>query len=184
MTEKNEGFDILTKTGGIISVESAIELFRTKLDLPHFSRIQHIKNSDVVLKIANAMAMCEPDSVFINTGSEEDKRFIRELALKKGEEKPLPMENHTIHYDLKDEQGRIIDRTFYIADEGEDISSLANKMLRDKAYNEIREIMTGIMRGKTMLVGFYSRGPIGARASNPALEITSSAYVMHSAEIL
>lgn len=184
MVGKNEEFDILIKIGGINSVESAMDLFKAGFDSVHLSRIQNIRDPDVIIKIANAIVMCEPDSVFINTGSEEDKRFIRELAVKKGEEKPLPMENHTIHYDLKDEQGRIIDRTFYIANEGEEISSLANKMLRDKAYKEIKEIMTGIMRGKTMLVGFYSRGPIGAYASNPALEITSSAYVSHSAEIL
>ena len=40
------------------------------------------------------------------------------------------------------------------------------------------------MKGKIMIIGFYSRGPVGSPASNPALEITSSAYVSHSAEIL
>jgi len=40
------------------------------------------------------------------------------------------------------------------------------------------------MHGLTMMVGFYIRGPVGAPVSNPALEITSSAYVSHSAEIL
>jgi phosphoenolpyruvate carboxykinase (GTP) len=35
-----------------------------------------------------------------------------------------------------------------------------------------------------MIVGFYMRGPVGAPVSNPAVEITSSAYVSHSAEIL
>jgi phosphoenolpyruvate carboxykinase (GTP) len=44
--------------------------------------------------------------------------------------------------------------------------------------------MAAIMSGKTMVVGFYMRGPIGAPAANPALEITSSAYVAHSADIL
>jgi phosphoenolpyruvate carboxykinase (GTP) len=44
--------------------------------------------------------------------------------------------------------------------------------------------MRGIMSGKTMVVGFYSRGPAGSPVSNPAIEITSSAYVCHSAEIL
>jgi phosphoenolpyruvate carboxykinase (GTP) len=106
------------------------------------------------------------------------------MALKNGEEANLPMDRHTIHFDLKDEQGRIIDRTYYISNEGEDISSLANKMDRAKALIDIRDKMAGIMRGKTMIVGFYMRGPIGSPASNPALEITSSAYVSHSAEIL
>ena len=128
--------------------------------------------------------MCDPDDVFINTGSSDDQQFIRSLAIEKGEESPLPMPNHTIHFDLKDEQGRIIDRTYYIANEGEHISSLAQKMLRSEALEIIKKQMFGIMRGKTMIVGFYTRGPIGAPVSNPALEITSSTYVSHSAEIL
>ena len=38
------------------------------------------------MKIANAIAMCRPDSVFINTGSETDRQFIRDLAIERGEE--------------------------------------------------------------------------------------------------
>jgi phosphoenolpyruvate carboxykinase (GTP) len=94
------------------------------------------------------------------------------------------MTGHTIHYDLKEEQGRIIDRTYYIVNPDESVSSLANKILRDDALNDVREKMGGIMKGFTMLVGFYNRGPIEAPVANPALEITSSAYVMHSADIL
>ena len=184
MLEKKKGIDIVTEIGGITTYEAAIKLFKDKLDKENLSRIQKIKHSEVVLKIANAAAMCEPEAVFINTGSEADKQYIRKMALKKGEEAKLPMDKHTIHYDLKDEQGRIIDRTFYITNQGEDVSSLANKMDRAKAIMDIRDKMTGIMHGKTMIVGFYMRGPIGAPASNPALEITSSTYVCHSAEIL
>jgi phosphoenolpyruvate carboxykinase (GTP) len=57
-------------------------------------------------------------------------------------------------------------------------------MSRAEALEEIRDKMTGIMRGRTMMVGLYIRGPAGAPVSNPALEISSSAYVSHSAEIL
>jgi phosphoenolpyruvate carboxykinase (GTP) len=49
-------------------------------------RIKQIKNQEVLLKIANAIVMCNPTQVFINTGSETDNRFIRELSLKNGEE--------------------------------------------------------------------------------------------------
>jgi len=184
MEQKFKGVDIATEIGGIRTYEAAVELFETKLDKVNFSRIMLIKHPEILMTIANAIAMCEPDFVFINTGLKEDNRFIRDLCIKNGEEANLPMENHTIHYDLKDEQGRIIDRTYYIIDEGDEVSSLANKMLRDVALEDIRGKMTGIMHGKTMVVGFYMRGPVGAPASNPALEITSSAYVSHSAEIL
>lgn len=184
MNESNDRFDIVRKIGGITSTDQAIEVFKSRMSPKHLSRIQEIRNPDVLLKIANSIVMCEPEDVYVNTGSEEDRQFIRDLALKKGEESALPMDNHTIHFDLKEEQGRIIDRTFYIVNADEVVSSLANKMLRDKACLEIKEKMCGIMKGMVMIVGFYSRGPVGAFASNPALEITSSAYVAHSAEIL
>jgi phosphoenolpyruvate carboxykinase (GTP) len=48
----------------------------------------------------------------------------------------------------------------------------------------VRSGLAGLMKGMTMIIGFYSRGPVGARVSNPAMEITSSAYVSHSAELL
>jgi phosphoenolpyruvate carboxykinase (GTP) len=191
LTEKEDyslvlekGIDIIIEIGGVISIEGALKIFEKKMDAEHFSRIRRIKNEKVLLKIANAIVMCQPDSVFINTGSEADQQFIRELSLKKGEEAVLPMPNHTIHYDLKEEQGRIVDRTFYIKNPDEKVSSLANAMERSDALVEIREKMSGIMAGKIMLVGFYMRGPVGAPASNPALEMSSSTYVMHSAELL
>jgi len=184
MLQKKKGVDIVVEIGGIQTYEAAMKLFEQQLDQENLSRIQQIKHPEVVIKIANAVAMCTPDSVFINTGSEAARQYIRDMSLQKGEEAKLPMEGHTIHYDLKEEQGRIIDRTFYIANEGEEISSLANKIDRAEALKDIRAKMAGIMKGKIMVVGFYMRGPVGSPASNPALEITSSAYVCHSAEIL
>lgn len=184
MLKNNEGIDIVQELGGIRTVEQAQTLFKERLDPTHLPRLQGLELPAIIIKIANAIAMCDPARVYVNTGSEADRRFIRRLALNKGEEAVLPMDGHTIHFDLKEEQGRIIDRTFYIANPNEEINSLANKILRDEALIQVAEKMSGIMSGATMIVGFYMRGPVGAVAANPALEISSSAYVCHSAEIL
>jgi phosphoenolpyruvate carboxykinase (GTP) len=184
MFRKKEGIDIVSELGGITTHKAALKVFESKMDPEHLARIQQIKNTEVILKIANAIVLCGPDKVFVNTGSEADRQYIRELSIQKGEEAPLPMKAHTIHFDLKKEQGRIIDRTFYIANPNDLVSSLGNKIYRDKALIDIREKMTGIMAGKIMMVGFYVRGPVGSPVSNPALEISSSTYVHHSAEIL
>ena len=184
MKPEDRGIDILAEIGGIRDYDGAMALFQEKLDTVHLARLKKVTNPAVSINIANAIAMCKPEAVFINTGSDGDREFIRSMALAKGEEAPLPLQGHTIHFDLKDEQGRIIDRTYYIADPLEKTSSLANRMERADALVEIRESMSGIMRAKTMVVGFYMRGPIGSPVSNPALEISSSAYVSHSAEIL
>ena len=184
MAPQKDCIDIVTELGGIKDIVAAQQVFKVKMDAQNLGKLKRIQNPDVLKKIANATVLCEPDSVFIDTGSEEDRQFIRELALKKGEESKLPMEGHTIHFDLKEEQGRIIDRTYYLHNEGEEVNSLALKKDRSEALEDIRDKMSGIMRGKTMMVGFYLRGPVGAPASNPALEISSSTYVMHSADIL
>ena len=181
---RKDVMDLVTEIGGITTLEDANKVFESKMDETHLARLKEIKTERVLLKIANALKMVDPDEVFVNTGSEEDRAFIRELALKKGEESTLPMKDHTIHYDLKEEQGRIIDRTFYIETPGEEISSLANKKSREEALEEVKQHMVGIGKGKLMMVGFYVRGPIGAPAADPALEMSTSTYVLHSAELL
>jgi phosphoenolpyruvate carboxykinase (GTP) len=184
MAPKKDVIDIVIELGGIKTAEAADNVFEERVAAAQLTKLNKIQNEAVRLKIANAIVLCDPDKVFINTASDEDRQFIKDLSLEKGEEKSLPMENHTIHYDLKDEQGRIIDRTFYISNAGEEVSSLANKMDRSEACEDIKDKMTGIMKGKIMIIGFYLRGPVGAPASNPAVEISSSTYVLHSADIL
>ncbi len=184
MLKKREGIDIVNEIGGIKTLQEAMAVFKNHMDGTHLARIERIETAEILIKIANAIVMCRPQSVFVNTGSDSDRAHIRALALEKGEEAKLAMENHTIHFDLKEEQGRIVDRTFYIANPGEEISSLANKLDRDQAFEDIKTKMSGIMKDTVMVVGFYMRGPVGAPVSNPALEITSSVYVSHSAEIL
>jgi phosphoenolpyruvate carboxykinase (GTP) len=184
MGPQKDCIDIITELGGIKDRKAAQQVLKDTIDAENLEKLKPIQNPEVLKKIANAIRLCQPDAVFIDTGSEQDRQFIRELSLKKGEESSLPMEGHTIHFDLKEEQGRIIDRTFYIYNQGEEVSSLAQKKDRAEVLEDIREKMTGMMNGKTMMIGFFLRGPAGAPAANPALEISSSTYVFHSADIL
>ena len=176
--------DPLHTLGKINSPDQARTLFESKLDHTQLAKISKIKHPDVLVRIANGIALCRPLNVFINTGSDEDKETIRKMALEKGEERALAMEGHTIHFDLAGEQGRIVDRTYYIAEPQDLVSSLANRMPPEEAVDEIEQNMSGIMENLTMIVGFYMRGPVGSPAANPALELTSSAYISHSAELL
>jgi phosphoenolpyruvate carboxykinase (GTP) len=184
MQEPTANFEIIDQLGGVDDEGRALAVLEKYLNDRQYRRIRSVEHPEVLKKIANAIALCRPETVFVNTGSEEDRAFIKTMALEKMEEKPLAMHGHTIHFDLPQEQGRIVDRTYYIADPAEDISSLANRMDRPTALSQVRENMTGIMINKVMIIGFYMRGPVGSPVSNPALEITSSAYVSHSAELL
>ena len=184
MLELKKGLDILAEIGGINTLGEAKALFEARCDQENVAKLSRITNEEALLKIANAIKMTDPDAVFVNTGSDADVQKVREMSLEKGEEQPLAMKDHTIHFDLAQEQARIIDRTFYIVNEGEEVSVMAKEILRDEAHEYVKTHMTGIAKGKTLLVGFFSRGPIGAQATIPALEITTSTYVMHSANIL
>ena len=184
MLKLREGIDILSEIGGINTLQEASDLFEARCDEDTRRKLAGISNVEALLKIANAISMTNPDRVFVNTGSEEDRHWVRILSMAKGEERPVAMEDHTVHFDLPHEQARIIDRTYYIINEGEDTSVLAQSILRSEALDYLTRHMKGIGAGKTLLIGFFSRGPIGAKAAIPALEITTSTYVMHSADIL
>ena len=184
MLELKKGIDILAEIGGVDTIDAAQKVFEAKCDEKSRARLAKITNEEALLKIANAISMTDPSAVFVNTGSDADVQRVREMSLENGEEAPLAMKDHTIHFDLAEEQARIIDRTFYIVNEGEETSVLARSLLRDEAYETVKTHMTGVGQDKTLFVGFFSRGPIGAQAAIPALEITTSTYVMHSANIL
>jgi phosphoenolpyruvate carboxykinase (GTP) len=184
MLELKKGDDILTAVAGISTIDQAKSVIADKLDDRNQQKLSVIHNEEALIKIACAITMCGPDSVFINSGSEEDVQWIREYSLKKDEEKKLAKTGHTIHFDLPQDQARLVNQTFYIINEGEKMSSLAKSVLRSEATDYIKEFMPGIMAGKTLIIGFYSRGPVGAEAAVPAIEMSSSGYVLHSAELL
>ncbi len=184
MLEMKKGDDILAVVGGIATITEARNVFAENLDENNNTKLAQIKNEEALIKVANAIKMCRPDSVFVNTGSPADIQWIREYSLAKGEEKPLTKTGHTIHFDLPEDQARLVNQTFYIINAGERMSSLAKSVLRSEATEYVKKFMPGIMTGMTLIIGFYSRGPVGAEAALPAIEISSSGYVLHSAELL
>jgi phosphoenolpyruvate carboxykinase (GTP) len=184
MLKLRQGTDILSALGGIATIDEARALFAASMDRENLDKLGRIRQEEALLKIANAISLGRPDKVFVHSGSDADRQAVRRIAIEKGEERPLPMKDHTIHFDLEQEQARIIDRTFYIVNEDDPVSSLSKKVTRQEGLEYVRRVMGGMMRGMTLIAGFYSRGPVGARGSVPALEITTSAYVAHSADLL
>ena len=163
-----------------------ITLLVDKLDDDNLKKLSKIKTASVIERIAEAAKDYTPDNVFIDTGSPADIKFIQNQALTKGEEALLPKYKpmHRIHFDLPQEQGRLTKQTFYLAEPGQEINSSQNRMDREEGLAEINQKMKGIMKGKTMFVGFISRGPAGCPASNPALNISSSTWVFDNARLL
>ena len=131
-----------------------------------------------------AIELCKPAKVTVITDSAEDLNYVKELALRNGEEFKLAMKGHTVHFDGIYDQGRDKRNTRYLVKEQEDWGIDVNTMLQPEGVAEVREILDGIMEGKEMLVAFFCLGPTNSPFSMRAMQITDSAYVVHSETIL
>ncbi len=184
MLKMKNGIDILTHVGGVKDIKQAHAVFEKYMDEENLSKLLKIKTEDALIRIANGISIGEPSRIFVNTGSEKDKQWIRDYSLEKGEEEKLAMKDHTVHFDLPQDQARLINQTYYIVNEEDDMNTLAKSMPRQEALEYVQEYMKGIMKDLTLMIGFFSRGPVGAQASIPAIELSTSTYVLHSAELL
>ena len=66
MLELKKGDDILTVIGGISTFTEAKDVIIKKLDETNKTKLLAIKNEDALTKIANAITICSPDSVFFS----------------------------------------------------------------------------------------------------------------------
>jgi len=144
----------------------------------------NLLDSAVIEPIYNGAVRMNPDTIFINTGSEEDLDYIRRRALENGEETSLLKKGHSYHFDGPEDQGRDTANTKYLAYDDTEISSLQKKVDHRVGILEVRDIMNDIMKGSEMVVSFISRGPVDCAVSDPTLQLTDSYYVTHSEFIL
>ncbi len=147
-------------------------------------KLEQLGNKKVMDYLNEAIELCKPAKVSVITDAEEDIAYIRELALKNGEEAKLEMKGHTIHFDGIYDQGRDKINTRYLVSEKVDWGMEVNSMLQAEGVAEVTDIMKGIMEGREMLVSFFCLGPTNSSFSIRAMQITDSAYVTHSEEIL
>ncbi|MFW9996565.1 MAG: phosphoenolpyruvate carboxykinase (GTP) [Candidatus Odinarchaeota archaeon] len=147
-------------------------------------KLEYLENPKVLEVVETFLKLCKPEKATIITDSEEDITYVRELALKNGEEQKLKMEGHTVHFDGYDDQARDKEHTRILLPAGQTLGRHINSMERKSGLDEILEIFDGSMKGKEALVRFFSLGPVSSRFSILALQITDSAYVGHSEDLL
>lgn len=148
------------------------------------SDLQKIDHPGVHSAIEWAVELCEPASVKIMTDNQEDWDYVRQQALKRGEEISLNMEGHRVHFDHPEDQARDKENTKYLLPEGTRLGDNLNTMNRKQGLKEIEQYLEGSMRDREMYIGFFCLGPTDSVFAIPAFQITDSAYVMHSEDIL
>jgi len=150
----------------------------------NLQKLKELNNQHIAKLVQEAVQLCKPAKVTVITDSKEDINYVRELALNNGEEKKLKMEGHTIHFDGYYDQARDKANTRYLLSKDVDWGIKVNSIEKDKGLKEIYSFLDGSMNGKEMLVRFFSLGPNNSVFSLKALQITDSAYVAHSEDIL
>jgi len=154
------------------------------MDMANQEKLKNLNNEHIIAKVKEAIELCKPAKVTVITDSKEDIAYVRELALSIGEEKELRMEGHTIHFDGYYDQARDEGHTKYLLSEEVNWGLGVNYIEKDKGLKEIFSFLDGSMAGKEMLIRFFSLGPTDSIFSLKALQITDSAYVAHSEDLL
>ncbi len=164
--------------------EDLPEVLRSRLDEENARKLTAIANRTVRNFVAEAAMLCEPERVFICSDDPRDVAHVRKQALALGEERPLAIEGHTYHFDGPKDQGRDRQATKYLVPNGEFLSKALKQIDRDEGLSEVRGLLKGAMRGRTMIVRFLSLGPPNSPFSIPCLQCTDSLYVAHSEDLL
>ncbi len=159
-------------------------ILKSKLDGTSLEKLTALKNDDVNAFVAYAIELCQPDKVWVGTDAAEDVAFCRQLALDNKEELPLAIEGHTVHFDSYYDQARKKEVTKYLVPKDQTLDPKLNQVEREEGLKEIEDLQRGAYQGRTMLVRFFCLGPVSSVFAIPCLQITDSAYVVHSEDML
>ena len=147
-------------------------------------KLELLANPRVIEIVQKYVDLCEPASVTVIDDSEEDAALLRRRALDGGEEHLLAMKGHTYHFDGVQDQARDKAHTKLLVSHPVEFGFETNTLDRQQGLDEMKTLLRGIMRGKEMFVRFSCLGPVNSPFSLLALQITDSAYVAHSEELL
>jgi len=157
---------------------------KEKLTTKNYNRLTALKNARLHEFVADAIELTGAASVYVCTDCEEDRAYIRQLAMKNGEERPLNIPGHTCHFDGCNDLARDKGGTKYLLPAGSDLGAILNSTDRQQGAEEIRSLLKDSMAGREMLVLFFCLGPVDSEFSIPCVQITDSPYVGHSEVIL
>jgi len=164
--------------------EKTERILKDRLDEKQYNKLIALKNPTMHNFVARYIEHCNPTSVFVGTDEPEDLEYIRESAVRNGEESRLKMKGNTIHFDGYYDQARDKINTKILLPEGARIEKAINTIDRESGYEEMHSILKDIMNGHELYVRFFCLGPLNSKFSIPCVQLTDSAYVAHNEDLL
>lgn len=160
------------------------EKIKKYLDQANYQKLFSIDNPKLHQFIAEYLEICNPARAFVCTDSDQDINHIRETSISNGEEAVLTTSGHTIHFDGYHDQARDKAQTKFLIAENMKLGPSFNTIDKHEGLQEVRSILKNIMAGNELFISFFCLGPVGSEFAIPCVQLTDSAYVAHSENIL
>jgi phosphoenolpyruvate carboxykinase (GTP) len=113
----------------------AKKVLQDKLTQDNFDKLMALANDKMHAFVADAIELCNPESVFVVTDSADDIAKIREMAIGNGETK-LNTAGHTYHFDGPKDQARDPKNTKYLLPKGVSLGESLNSMDKEEGTAE------------------------------------------------
>ena len=157
--------------------------------IPAHSKLGKLQpNNKFVLDwVHKTIALVQPENIFWCDGSEEEKVYLTEQAVKQGVLIPLDPKKWPgchYHHSNPNDVARV-EQCTYICTRRQKEAGPTNNWMEPKAMRQkLDGLLQGAMKGRTLFVIPYLMGPLGSPLSKVGVELTDSIYVVLNMRIM
>src|SRR5580704_11220088 len=137
--------------------------------------------------VGKSAELCKPDQIFWCSGSEAEKKYLTDLAVRQGTLSPLDQKKWPgcyLHRSNPNDVARVEQFTFICTPSEEEAGPTNNWAPPAEMYDKLNRLADGAMRGRTMYVVPYLMGPPGSPLTKVGVELTDSVYVVLSMRVM
>ena len=147
--------------------------------------INDIKHPKVKAWVDEVAKMCQPDTVHVCDGSQDEYNTLMNKLIQSGMATPLKKRPNSVLFRSQPSDVARVENRTYIASKTKEAAGPTNNWIDP---NELKKTMTGLytgcMKGRTMYVIPFSMGPVGSNIAKIGIEITDSEYVVCNMDIM
>lgn len=145
----------------------------------------NVKNRKLKEWIDEVAAICQPEGIYLCSGSRAEYESMMKKMIGSGMAIPLKKRpNSYLFRSDPSDVARVEDRTYISTPSQDDAGPTNNWIDPDDLKKTMLGLYRGCMKGRTMYVIPFSMGPVGSPMSRIGVEISDSAYVVVNMHIM